>query len=114
MMNVPLAEQDSSAIAVRSPQAAVHAYVAIVEYVRCYLDSVLAHRADHVACDAMPRTTVEHLDASPSPTEEDLYDILHAQGLAAALSAYESAAQRARNGLPLRRDVMYRIVDELG
>jgi dienelactone hydrolase len=114
MMNVPLAEQDSSAIAVRSPQAAVRAYVAIVEYVRCYLDTVLAHRADHAACDAIPGATVEHLGASQSPTEEDLYDILHAQGLGPALSEYESAAQRARNGLPLRRDVMYRIVDELG
>lgn len=114
MMNVPLAEQDSSAIAVRSPQAAVRAYVAIVEYVRCYLDTVLAHRADHAACDAIPGATVEHLGALQSPTEEDLYDILHAQGLGPALGAYESAAQRARNGLPLRRDVMYRIVDELG
>lgn len=113
VMDVPSSEADSSVAAVRSPREAVRAFVAIARYIRCYLDAVLVHAASP-SCEPISGSTVEHLDGSASPTEEDLYDILKAQGFPAALLAYERAAEHSRTGLPLRRSVMYRIVDELG
>jgi dienelactone hydrolase len=114
VMGVPPAEADSSVTAVRSPQAAVRTFVAIAGYVHCYLDATLAYTAHHASCDAIPGSSVEQLEGSSNPTEEDLYDIQKARGLASALTAYEGTRAPTGGGSLLRRSVMYRIVDELG
>jgi hypothetical protein len=110
----PAAELDTFALARRSQETAVKTFVEVSRYVACYLDSTLTRRTrGPAACAEISGTTTERLAGARSPTEEDLYDILHRNGYQSALAAYEGARASSGN-LPLRRTVMIRIATELG
>jgi dienelactone hydrolase len=108
------AELDTFALARRSRRDALRTFVSVSRYVACYLDSTLARRAKNfVSCDEIPDASTERLAAASTPTEEELYDLLHSSGNQSALAALDRARLSGAS-LPLRKSVMIRIANELG
>jgi len=111
--HVPLAAQDSFALAHRTQERAAQNYVEMVTYLACYLDQHLAQLAAQTKCIPPSGAESEMLPALTGLTEEQLYTLLHQHGLARALSALgDKAAHPA--AWHLRRPTMVRIVRELG
>jgi pimeloyl-ACP methyl ester carboxylesterase len=109
------AEIDSFALARRSQKQGARTYANVTRYVGCYLAAAFAGPSVGTAqCPLPDGATAERLAAVSTPTEEDLYDTLRDQGLAAATRAAQRIATTNGQQQVLRRSVMQRIVDELG
>lgn len=106
----PAEQVDTFAMARRSQLTAARNFVAISEYVRCFLDATLARRESHASCPQIAGSDTESLPREAGPTEEELYDTLMRAGYTAALAQ----ARTTPTPTPLRRAVMSRIANELG
>jgi pimeloyl-ACP methyl ester carboxylesterase len=110
---VPLAAQDSFALAHRSPGKAAASYVNWVNYLACYLDRALARNASKIDCARPPGAENEIVPALTGLTEEDLYTLMRQYGLPSALSALSDRTAHP-DAWHLRRPTMRHVVNELG
>jgi len=111
--HVPLAAQDSFALAHRSPKKAAASYVNWVSYLACYLDRAFARKTRKVDCVTPPGAESEFVPALAGLTEEDLYTLMHQYGLPNALLALSDRTAHP-DAWHLRRPTMRRVVNELG
>jgi hypothetical protein len=111
--HVPLAAQDSFALAHRSPGKAAASYVNWVSYLACYLDRTLARSANRIDCVGPAGAESEFVPALTGLTEEDLYTLMRQYGLPSALSALSDRTAHP-DAWHLRRPTMRRVVNELG
>ena len=111
--HVPLAAQDSFALAHRSPEKAAANYVSWVSYLACYLDRTLARNAGRNDCLSPASAESEFVPALTGLTEEDLYSLMRQYGLQSALSALSDRTAHP-DAWHLRRPTMRHVVNELG
>jgi hypothetical protein len=111
--HVPIAAQDSFALAHRSPEKAATNYINWVNYLACYLDRTLAPNTSRIDCAGPPSAESQFVPALTGLTEEDLYTLMRQYGLPSALSALSERTAHP-DAWRLRRPTMRRVANELG